>query len=93
MDRTYTSEDFTGYLSNIICNGVFDIYGDCFSITAGTGTSVVIGTGKARIDGHYFINDTAYIPDLSKYLDESLSRYFTIKTKINEGEVPQYFVE
>ena len=36
MDRTYTAEDFTGYLSSIICNGVFDTYGDCFSVTAGT---------------------------------------------------------
>ena len=62
MDRTYTAEDFTGYLSSIICNGVFDTYGDCFSVTAGNGTSVVIGTGKAWIDGHYFINGLIIIP-------------------------------
>lgn len=33
MDRTYTAEDFTSYLSSIICNGVFDTYGDCSSAT------------------------------------------------------------
>lgn len=81
MDRTYTAEDFTGYLSSIICNGVFDTYGDYFSVTAGSGTSVVIGTGKAWIDGHYFINDTAYTLDLTKYVDESLSRYVIIGIK------------
>ena len=86
MDRTYTAEDFTGYLSSIICNGVFDTYGDCFSVTAGSGTSVVIGTGKAWIDGHYFINDTPYTLDLTKYVDESLSRYITIGISCDVSE-------
>ncbi|MBR5512960.1 MAG: leucine-rich repeat domain-containing protein [Ruminococcus sp.] len=86
MDRTYTADDFTNYLSSIICNGVFDTYGDCFSVTAGNGTSVVIGTGKAWIDGHYFINDTAYTLDLSKYADESLSRYVTIGISCDVSE-------
>ncbi len=86
MDRTYTAEDFTGYLSSIICNGVFDTYGDCFSVTAGTGTTVVIGTGKAWIEGHYFINDTPYTLDLSKYIDESLSRYVTIGISCDVSE-------
>ena len=86
MDRTYTAEDFTGYLSSIICNGVFDTYGDCFSVTAGSGLKVVIGTGKAWIDGHYFINDTAYTLDLSKYVDESLSRYVTIGISCDVSE-------
>lgn len=86
MDRTYTAEDFTGYLSSIICNGVFDTYGDCFSVTAGSGTNVIIGTGKAWIDGHYFINDTPYTLDLSKYVDESLSRYVTIGISCDVSE-------
>ena len=86
MDRTYTAEDFTGYLSSIICNGVFDTYGDCFSVTAGSGTKVIIGTGKAWIDGHYFINDTAYTLDLTKYVDESLSRYITIGISCDVSE-------
>lgn len=78
MDRVYTAEDFTGYLSSIICNGIFDTYGDCFSVTAGTGTNVVISSGKAWINGHYFTSDSTYTLDLSKYVDESLSRYVTI---------------
>ena len=27
LDRTYTAEDFTSYLSSIICNGILDTYG------------------------------------------------------------------
>ena len=86
MDRTYTAEDFTSYLSSIICNGVFDTYGDSFSMTVGSGTQVVIGTGKAWIDGHYFINDTPYTLDLTKYVDESLSRYVTIGISCDVSE-------
>lgn len=78
LDRVYTAEDFTGYLSSMICNGVLDTYGNNFSVTAGEKLSVLIGTGKAWLNGHYFINDTVYTLDLRKYADESLSRYVTI---------------
>ena len=60
LDRVYTAEDFTGYLSSMICNGVLDTYGNNFSVTAGEKLSVLIGTGKAWLNGHYFINDTVY---------------------------------
>lgn len=86
MDRVYTAEDFTNYLSSIICNGIFDTYGDCFSVTAGTGTNVVIGTGKAWINGHYFMSDSDYTLDLSKYVDESLSRYVIIGISCDTSE-------
>lgn len=78
LDRVYTAEDFTGYLSSLICNGILDTYGDNFSVTAGGNLSVIIGTGKAWIGGHYFINDMAYTLDLRQYVDESLSRYVSI---------------
>lgn len=78
LDRVYTAEDFTSYLSSLICNGILDTYGDNFSVTANGNLSVVMGTGKAWIGGHYFINDMAYILDLRQYVDESLSRYVII---------------
>ena len=78
LDRVYTAEDFTSYLSGMICDGVLDTYGDNFSVSAGDNVSVVIGTGKSWIDGHFFLNDIAYKLDLKKYVDESLSRYVII---------------
>ena len=78
LDRVYTAEDFTSYLSSLICNGILDTYGDNFSVTSNSNLSVVIGTGKAWIGGHYFINDMAYTLDLRQYVDESLSRYVSI---------------
>ena len=52
---------------SLICNGILDTYGDNFSVTAGGDLSVVMGTGKAWIGGHYFINDMAYTLDLRQY--------------------------
>ncbi len=76
LDRTYTAEDFTAYLSSIICNGILDTYGQNFKLTAAnSGLGVVLGTGKAWINGHYFINDSRYVIDLTSYQDESLPRY------------------
>lgn len=78
LDRTYTAEDFTGYLSGMICNGIQDTYGDCFSVTANGDLTIKIGTGKAWMGGHYFINDSPYTLDLSQYVDQSMSRYVTV---------------
>ena len=70
LDRTYTAEDFCDYLSSLICNGVHDNYGDNFEITAGTDLNVILGTGKAWINGHYFLNDSKYTINLAEYADE-----------------------
>ena len=79
LDRTYTAENFTDYLSSLICNGILDTYGKQFELTAPTkGLKVILGTGKAWLNGHYFINDASYSIDLSEYQDESLPRYVTI---------------
>ena len=68
LDRTYTAEDFTEYLSSIICNGILDTYGQNFSLTASAvGLRVILGTGKAWINGHYFVNDTRHTIDLAEY--------------------------
>ena len=87
LDRTYTAEDFTSYLSSIICNGILDTYGQNFKLTpANSGLGVVLGTGKAWIDGHYFINDARYSIDLTQYQDESLPRYVAIAILLDVGE-------
>ncbi|MED9891322.1 leucine-rich repeat domain-containing protein [Ruminococcus champanellensis] len=87
LDRTYTAEDFTSYLSSIICNGILDTYGQMFKLTAASsGLKVTLGTGKAWIDGHYFINDARYSIDLTQYQDESLPRYVAIAILLDVGE-------
>ncbi len=87
LDRTYTAEDFTSYLSSIICNGILDTYGQNFKLTAASsGLGVLLGTGKAWINGHFFINDARYSIDLSEYQDESLPRYVGIAIYLDTTE-------
>lgn len=87
LDRTYTAENFCDYLGSIICNGIQDNYGQKFSLTAATsGLKVTLGTGKAWIDGHYFINDSRYSIDLTEFQDESLPRYVTISIVLDTSE-------
>lgn len=77
-DRVYTAENFTAYLSSLICNGILDTYGDCFAVTANNNLTVTVGTGKAWIGGHYFNNDAPHSEDLSSHVDTSANRYVTI---------------
>ena len=77
LDRVYTAEDFTAYLSSLICNGILDTYRQCFAPTVKS-LSVTFGTGKAWINGHYLISDTLHTVDCASYVDESLNRYVVI---------------
>lgn len=77
LDRVYTAEDFTAYLSSLICNGILDTYQQCFAPTVKS-LSVTFGTGKAWINGHYLISDTLHTVDCASYVDESLDRYVVI---------------
>ena len=86
-DCTYTDEDFTSYLSSIICNGILDTYGQMFRLTvAASGLKVTLGTGKVWINGHYFINDAEYSIDISSYQNESLPRYVAIAILLDTSE-------
>lgn len=85
LDRTYTAENFCDYLGSIICNGIQDNYSQCFEL-AKNNMKLTIGSGKAWIDGHYFISNTAYTFDLSSYVNESLPRYVSIGICCNTGE-------
>jgi len=77
-DRVYTAENFTEYLSSLICNGILDTYGDCFAVTANNNLTVTIGTGKAWVNGHYFNNGEAHTLDLSSHVDGASNRYAAI---------------
>ena len=74
-------------MSSIICNGLLDTYGQNFSLTASAvGLRVILGTGKAWINGHYFVNDTHHTIDLAEYQDESLPRYVAISILLDTSE-------
>lgn len=76
-DRVYTAENFTGYLSAIICDGILDTWGDCFSLSY-SDTLLTIGTGYAWIGGHYAILAQPQVIDVSAYADTGLSRMIAV---------------
>lgn len=57
FDRVYLAEQFAAYFSNFIGNGVFAHLLNKFVVTANTGFSVNVGTGKAFVKGFWFEND------------------------------------
>ena len=58
-DRTYLAEDFAAYFSIFIGNGVFPDPSTGLQLTAGTGMQVSLGSGKAWINGYYYVNTSA----------------------------------
>lgn len=53
-DRTYNADDFNEFFNGILSdNGVYKKYGDGLQVVAGSGMSVNISTGRARIQKHF----------------------------------------
>lgn len=77
LDRTYTSENFSAYLRNLICDGVLDTYGSQFQATT-NGLNIYLGTGQAWIGGHYYYSDAQTSFSLSSYVDTALPRYVSV---------------
>lgn len=57
-DRTYNADDYCNNLGAIISNGVRRSGADDLKITA-NGLDVSMAVGRAWIEGHYYLNDTA----------------------------------
>jgi hypothetical protein len=55
-DRLYKAEDWAAYFASFIGNGVFPLPSSGLQVLAGEGMNVVIGTGKAWINGYFYFN-------------------------------------
>lgn len=58
-DRKYNANDYCDNLAVVISNGVLRSNNDDLKVTA-NGMTVTVGVGRAWINGHYYVNDTAY---------------------------------
>lgn len=58
-DRKYNANDYCDNLAVVISNGVLRGVDDDLKVTA-TGMVATVGVGRAWINGHYYVNDTAY---------------------------------
>ncbi len=65
-DRRYNSDHMSAYFKGLISRGVLQDYGDGFRVSAASGLSVSIGTGRAFFsDGRWLENDAAITLSLS----------------------------
>ena len=58
-DRKYNANDYCDNLAVVISNGVLRGVDDDLKVTA-AGMVVSVGVGRAWINGHYYVNDTAH---------------------------------
>lgn len=63
-DRKYNAEDMTMYFKGLVSDGVFQTIGNMFVVTAGTGLTVNVGTGRALVNMHWVENTAITSLDL-----------------------------
>ena len=57
-DRVYDAEQFGRMFDGIILDGVFKSIGDIFAVTANSGMTVAVGTGRAWFNHTWTLNDS-----------------------------------
>lgn len=81
-DRSYLAEDFAGYFSSFIVNGVFKELGDKLEVTVNSGMSIKVKSGVAWINGYRYENDNDLILTLEN-ADGTLSRIDSIVVRLD----------
>lgn len=82
-DRTYTAEDITNYLKDIVGSGVFPNPSDCLQVHSGTGMTVYVSEGEGWIEG-YRLRNTAEYPLAIEAADVTLNRIDRIVFRVNK---------
>lgn len=59
-DRKYNADQMSEYFDGMFTSGVYSTVGNALAVTAMTGMSVTVGTGRALINGRWMYNDEAY---------------------------------
>lgn len=81
-DRKYNAEDMSHYFEGLITDGIFESIGDKFQVTAGSGMTVNVGTGRAMIDCHWMKND-AILNVAIDAADVQLNRFDCVVIKLD----------
>lgn len=81
-DRSYLAEDFAGYFSSFIVNGVFKELGDKLEVTINSGMSIKVKSGVAWINGYRYENDNDLTFTLEN-ADGTLSRIDSVVVRLD----------
>lgn len=81
-DRSYLAEDFAGYFSSFIVNGVFKELGDKLEVVVNSGMSIKVKSGVAWVNGYRYENDNDLTFTLEN-ADGTLSRIDSIVVRLD----------
>lgn len=81
-DRSYLAEDFAGYFSSFIVNGVFKELGDKLEVAINSGMSIKVKSGVAWINGYRYENDNDLTFTLEN-ADGTLSRIDSVVVRLD----------
>lgn len=81
-DRSYLAEDFAGYFSSFIVNGVFKELGDKLEVVVNSGMSIKVKSGVAWVNGYRYENDNDLIFTLEN-ADGTLSRIDSVVVRLD----------
>ena len=85
-DRVYNADDVNTYLEGLISPwGIYANVGDMLQVTAGTGMSVNVGSGKASVNHHWFKSTAAEALALS-VAHPILNRYDVVALRLDYTE-------
>ena len=59
-DRKYNAEDMTMYFKGLVSDGIYQTIGNMFAVTATSGLTVSIGTGRALVNMHWIECDAPF---------------------------------
>lgn len=81
-DRSYLAEDFAGYFSSFIVNGVFKELGDKLEVVVNSGMSIKVKSGVAWVNGYRYENDNDLTFTLEN-ADGTLSRIDSVVVRLD----------
>ena len=84
-DRLYNAEQMSAIFDGLINDGVFQSIGDALVVTAGTGNTVNVSTGKCWFNHTWTLNDASLPIDCGKP-DNNMTRIDAVVVEVNAND-------
>lgn len=91
-DRVYNSDQMSDMFEGLVSDGVFESIEDAMVVTAKSGMTVQVGTGRASIDGRWIKNDAKMDITLAAS-NIALNRWSAIVIRLNMSSRTMSIVE
>jgi len=83
-DRKYDADQMSNYFDGLVSDGVYETIGDKFLVTANTGMTLNVGSGRAIIQSRWVKNDATEVLTLDPS-DVQLNRIDAVVLRLDTG--------